>query len=204
MFRLLETIKVKNRQLQNVDYHNERLNRTKKELLGSSEYIDLNNAVLIPNNILEDIYKCRIIFSTNIDSVTFERYAPRKINSLKLVESNDIDYRYKYADRTKLDELLKSKGDCDEILIVKNGLITDTSFSNIILFDGDNWITPSYPLLKGTKRQHLLDDGSITEATITPADLSRFKYAKLINAMLEIEDSEPINIENIILFQSAF
>ncbi len=197
MFRLLETVKVKNSLLQNVGYHNERLNRSKRELYGSTGDINLERAVRIPENLTADVYKCRIVYSTDIYSVSFERYTPRKINSLKLVECNDIDYRYKYAERTKLDELLKSKGDCDEILIVKNGLITDTSFSNIIFFDGYKWITPSYPLLKGTKRQQLLDDDKIIEASVTPADLSKFQYAKLINAMVDIEDGGIIKIGNI-------
>ncbi len=197
MFRLLETVKVKNSLLQNVGYHNERLNRSKRELYGSTGDINLERAVRIPENLTADVYKCRIVYSTDIYSVSFERYTPRKINSLKLVECNDIDYRYKYAERTKLDELLKSKGDCDEILIVKNGLITDTSFSNIIFFDGYKWITPSYPLLKGTKRQQLLDDDKIIEASVTPADLSKFQYAKLINAMVDIEDGGIIEIGNI-------
>lgn len=197
MFRLLETVKVKNSLLQNVGYHNERLNRSKRELYGSTGDINLERAVRIPENLTADVYKCRIVYSTDIYSVSFERYTPRKINSLKLVECNDIDYRYKYAERTKLDELLKSKSDCDEILIVKNGLITDTSFSNIIFFDGYKWITPSYPLLKGTKRQQLLDDDKIIEASVTPADLSKFQYAKLINAMVDIEDGGIIKIGNI-------
>ncbi len=197
MFRLLETVKVKNSLLQNVGYHNERLNRSKRELYGSTGDINLERAVRIPENLTADVYKCRIVYSTDIYSVSFERYTPRKINSLKLVECNDIDYRYKYAERTKHDELLKSKGDCDEILIVKNGLITDTSFSNIIFFDGYKWITPSYPLLKGTKRQQLLDDDKIIEVSVTPADLSKFQYAKLINAMVDIEDGGIIKIGNI-------
>ena len=197
MFRLLETVKVKNSLLQNVGYHNERLNRSKRELYGSTGDINLERAVRIPENLTADVYKCRIVYSTAIYSVSFERYTPRKINSLKLVECNDIDYRYKYAERTKLDELLKSKGDCDEILIIKNGLITDTSFSNIIFFDGYKWITPSYPLLKGTKRQQLLDDDKIIEVSVTPADLSKFQYAKLINAMVDIEDGGIIKIGNI-------
>jgi 4-amino-4-deoxychorismate lyase len=78
------------------------------------------------------------------------------IESLKLVEDNTISYRHKYSDRSHLLELMNMRGDCDDILIVKDGYITDTSFSNIVFFDGDKWVTPARPLLRGTMRESLL------------------------------------------------
>lgn len=38
------------------------------------------------------------------------------------IEANDIDYSYKSTDRTELNRLTAQKGDCDDIVIVKNGL----------------------------------------------------------------------------------
>jgi 4-amino-4-deoxychorismate lyase len=85
----------------------------------------------------------------------------------------------------------------DDILIIKNGFITDTSFSNIAFFDGTQWFTPFTYLLNGTQRQHLLRQGAIVETEITPSDLKQFRYAKLINAMLDLETSPLIDIQNI-------
>ncbi len=42
-------------------------------------------------------------------------------------------------------------------LCVKNGLVTDCTIGNLVFFDGTGWVTPDQPLLKGTKRQALLD-----------------------------------------------
>ena len=56
--------------------------------------------------------------------------------------------------------------DKDDILIVKNGLLTDTSIANIALYDGNDWYTPLHPLLKGTKRAELLDKGVLKEKEI--------------------------------------
>ena len=49
---------------------------------------------------------------------------------------------------------------------VKNGRLTDTSYSNIALFDGNRWVTPAHPLLKGTMRQSLIDKGLLKEKGI--------------------------------------
>ena len=84
-----------------------------------------------------------------------------------------------------------------DILIVKNGLITDTSYSNIILYDGKEWVTPESFLLNGVKRQHLLNKCIIKEMKVRTVDLKNFKKISLINAMLEPRDIE-IDINDII------
>jgi 4-amino-4-deoxychorismate lyase len=112
-------------------------------------------------------------------------YRCRPINTLRLVEGGDIDYSYKYADRSSLNALLAERGTCDEILIVKDGLLTDTSFTNIALFDGCHWLTPRRPLLAGTHRQRLLARGIISEADIRAADIQQFFRIRLFNAMVD-------------------
>jgi 4-amino-4-deoxychorismate lyase len=173
------------------------MNRSGKELFGSTDIISLNDIVSIPDNLSDEVYKCRIIYNPDIESIEFKKYTLKKIQTLKLVECNDIEYSYKFADRSALNELKKRKGICDEILIVKNGFITDTTFSNIIFFDGREWITPSTPLLKGTKRERLLNEGKIREAQIRVKDLQNFQSGKLINAMLDFDNSESIDIKSI-------
>ena len=93
--------------------------------------------------------------------------------------------------------LLKKKGDCSDILIVKNGFITDTSFSNIIFLKCGRWYTPNTPLLKGTKRAKLLDLGLINERSIRPEEMGNYEKVGLINAMLELGEVV-LAVENII------
>ena len=73
------------------------------------------------------------------------------------------------------------------MLIVRDGLLTDTSIANVALYDGHEWLTPTHPLLRGTKRAELLARKAIREADI-PAD-SIFSYSKiaLFNAMIDFE-----------------
>lgn len=191
--KLLETIKIQNGQIQNIAWHNQRFNRSRCELFGINEIVLLENQIKISHDLDDEIHKCRIIYSNDIESIEFEKYKLRKIRSLKLVECNHIKYAYKYSDRRKLNELFQKKGKCDDILIIKNGLVTDTSFANIVFWDGENWITPISPLLKGTARERLLETNQITEAEISVDDLRKYKNARIINVMVDLENSFDID-----------
>ena len=129
----------------------------------------------------------------------FSPYVIRPVNSLRLVEDNEIDYSYKYADRSTLDALFEKRGSCDDILIIKDGYVTDTYYANIVFksTNGD-WITPESCLLKGTRRTCLLQKNLIKEAVIRVSDLNNYTEARLINAMIDICDTDGISIRNLL------
>ena len=193
MCQLIESIQLFNGKLQNIAYHNERFNRSRRDLFGIDDFLDLSKTITIPADIINGTYKCRLIYSDIIHSIDFQLYIPKTIKTLRLIDSDNIDYSYKYSDRSCFDEI-KATVKEDDILIVKNGFITDSSFSNVVFFDGINWITPSTYLLNGTMRHYLLDSKKIFEKAISPDTIKYYLSAKLINAMLPIENSQPIEI----------
>lgn len=196
MSLLFETIKIQNKTLHNLEYHNERLNKSRKDLLGCTDFIDLREQISIPKHINNDVFKCRVLYSREIEQIQFIPYTLRQIRTIKIVECDTIEYYYKFVDRKILSNLMDSV-ETDDILIIKNGMVTDTSFSNIIFFDGVKWVTPAQPLLRGTKREKLLKEKVISEQSITKNDIQRFEKAALINAMVDIKDSPIIEIQNI-------
>ncbi len=188
MCRLLETIRVENRRIQNLKYHQARLDASSRLLFGANDGIDLKTQLKIPDFVEEGIFKCRVIYDRKICGINFEAYRPKAIHSLKLVYDDAIEYDYKYADRSTLNRLYAQRGSCDDILIVKQGSITDTSFCNILLFDGRHWFTPNPPLLAGTQRQSLIDKRAIQPRPIKETDLAGFSHFMLINAMLGFDE----------------
>ena len=196
MYLLIETIKIKDNEIYNIDYHNLRINNTRRDLFNCKDFIDLSKFIKIPGNSIDTI-KCRVIYNKEILNIEYAKYQKRIIKSLKIVKSDDIDYQYKYKDRSKIEKLLKLKNNCDDILIVKNNRITDTSFTNIAFYNGTKWLTPTHPLLKGTKRQKLIDENKIIEADIFINDLQKFQKAILFNSMLDLEEEMYIEIDNI-------
>jgi 4-amino-4-deoxychorismate lyase len=197
MSLLFETIRLVNGQPVNLSFHEARMNRSRQALLNANDAISLKAFLSVPAGSWEGIFKCRVEYGIAIETISIETYIPRKIKSLRLIEDNQIDYPHKYCNRDHLSELISQKGSCDEILIVKNGFITDTSFSNIIFLDGNRWVTPDSPLLPGTMRSSLLSRSIISEESIKVNDLLKFKKARLINAMLPFETAPDIEIGNI-------
>lgn len=202
MSLLLETIKVANRQLINVAYHNARLNASRAAIFGALGSWDLSSIIKIPDHLTDETYKCRVEYGRDIELVEFIPYQQRMVKMLYLVEANEINYSHKYTERKALNDLKPQIDDSpnSDILIVKNGLITDTSYSNIVFFNGTSWVTPDSPLLPGTKRRFYLDYQIVHEKKIEPADLKGYSHSRLINAMIDLNDSADIPIENIIGF----
>ena len=194
MSLLIETIKITNNQIRNIKFHTERVNYSRRILLNSNDTLDLAELIIVPILDPEKKYMCRVLYSQKIENVEFIEYFPRKIKKLFLVTANDLDYSFKYADREELNKLktITTSDPNSDILIIQNGLITDTSFSNIVFFNGRDWLTPTTPLLKGTKREYYLHKHLIKESQITVDDLNKFSKVRLINAMLDLEDGNDI------------
>jgi 4-amino-4-deoxychorismate lyase len=124
-------------------------------------------------------------------------YQQKPINSIRIIEHDRINYEFKYSNRKLINRLFDLKQECDDILIVKKGRVTDTSYCNIVFRRGSHWYTPYSPLLKGTQRTKLLEHDLIIEEDITLDDISSFETFKLINSMLEF-DAPEINVSKII------
>lgn len=187
----IETIKIKDNEIFNLDLHQKRMVETSVHYHFKAPLLpDLIQ--LCPKELLENTVKCRILYRDTIHSIHFEVYVSRMINSLKLVSDNSVNYAFKSNDRSLLLKLLDKKEECDEILIVKNGFITDTSFSNIVLEKNGLFFTPDTPLLNGTKRQYLLIQKKISEKKIAVSDIYNYERVFLINAMLDISDTNGI------------
>lgn len=194
---MFETIRIIDGRAENLSYHNRRMNGSRKELFGSADAIDLNTVIAVPERHRDGRHKCRVVYSTRVHEVLFEPYPGRAIRSLKIVACDDIDYSHKYTDRESINALFRLRGRCDDILIVKDGRVTDTSIGNIVFHDGSRWITPRSFLLKGTKRDQLISEGIIIEDDIHAQDIAAFTKASPINAMLDLGEVV-VGIENIV------
>lgn len=193
----LETICIKNGIVQGIEVHQTRMCDTALRFgFHAPELPDLSAQV--PTELRDNQkVKCNVVYHEQILSITFTAYRQKTIDSLKLVKA-DVAYSFKFSDRSVLNTLLQEKGDCDDILIVTNGCITDTSFSNVVFSKGDQFFTPDSYLLNGTKRQQLLREKRIRETHVTIDNLHDFDKVYLINAMLDIEDSMGLSIEKIV------
>ena len=156
MTKLLETLKIVNGTAPFLEFHNERLNYARQALFNVQDTIDLKDVIQAPPQI--GIYRCRVIYSETIEAVEYIPHQDRDFQSLKIVEDYNIDYEFKYHNRNDINRLVTLKGSADDILIIKKGLVTDTSIANVAFWHQDKWLTPLTPLLKGTSRARLLTE----------------------------------------------
>jgi 4-amino-4-deoxychorismate lyase len=192
--KYLETIRAVDGIVFNLEYHQNRYESVLKDI-GAKSIQDLKNVLNPPNN---GIYRCRVVYDDKTIKASYHKYIKRKVSSLKLIYNDNIDYSKKYENREAIDNLFLQKNDCDDILIVKNSLITDTSIANIAFYDGKNWLTPKKPLLDGTTRKRLIDNGFLAEVDIRVKDINNFYKIALMNAMIDFDIIAQENIRDII------
>ncbi len=158
------------------------------KVLNYTSHYELIDLIQSPS---KNTYRCRVLYDDNSFNIEYIAYKDKKIRSLKIVQSNTIEYALKYENRDALNTLFEKREDCDDIAIIKNGYLTDTTIANIALFDGINWYTPKSPLLHGTTRQRLLNNGTIIEKDIPITSIASYKKCAIFNAMIgfvELED----------------
>ena len=198
MSLLVETIRLEDGKLSNISFHNERINRSLYGVFGLRTESYLEKIINIPSFASTGIFKCRLEYDDKTTKIEFLPYTVKPVRSLKLIIDDNITYPYKYTERDNIHRLMEQRGDCDNILIIKNGMVTDSSYANLVFMDlQGNWVTPSTYLLPGTRRASLLQQGLITEAVIPYTELNKYSKVKLINAMIGIDDTEGITVKKI-------
>ena len=189
----LETIRVEDGIYFHLSYHQNRY----EEVLKSFNAKKIQNLETYLDAPKKGLYRCRLIYTAQqVVSVEYIEYKKKDIKSLKLVYDDEIEYPFKYENRDDINKLFRLREDCDDVLIVKNGLLTDTSIANIALYDGE-WKTPRNPLLKGITRKRYLDDAKIVEADIQVNDINKFTKIALLNAMIDFDIIREYNIKDI-------
>lgn len=191
--KYLETIKALDGIVYNLEYHQSRLEAVLRSL-GRREFHNLQEHLLPPS---DGLYRCRVVYDEETLLVTYHPYQKRIINRLKIIYDDTIEYDKKYANREEIDKLFLLRENCDDILIVKNSLITDSSIANIALYDGKEWVTPKSPLLKGTTRARLLAESKIVEKEILITEIESYSKVALMNAMVDFDIIAVDNVRKI-------
>ena len=183
----LETIKALDGEIYHIEYHQQRY----EEVLKKFDITQLEDLSTFLNPPKYGLYRCRLTYDLSVIphsiDVEYFEYKKRDIKTIKLIFDNNINYSYKSTCRDEIDKLFDLKEEADEILIIKDLLVSDTSVANIAFYTDNGWITPRQPLLKGTTRARLIKDSKLSEADIKVQDLRSFSKVALLNAMIDFD-----------------
>lgn len=200
MYQFIETIYWRNDEMPLLYWHEQRFAKTQMAHFGKKIHLSLSELITLksPRSLLHNqVYKIRVLYTENDVSIEFQPYQKKEINRLHVVGNDTIDYSFKYSDRASLEQMRIPFEQDEEIVIVKDGLLTDTSFTNIALFDGEKWQTPKMPLLEGTQRAFLLEQKTITPAPIAVDNLHRYTTIRLFNAMVSWDEAWELPITSL-------
>lgn len=197
MSRFIESIKVEDQKIFLTELHQKRMNETFSHF-GKECKIDINSKFKSLEHDEDGLYKFRIEYDLENNFKTqIVPYAISEHDDFELIIDNEIDYSFKSADRTQFQKLKNDSG-ADEIIIIKENQITDTSYSNILFLKDKVWFTPKDYLLNGVMRQSLLASKKIKETEITLDNIKGFSHFQLINALNDFDEMFIYPIEKII------
>lgn len=183
-----ESIRLENGHFFRLSYHQQRMDSTIATCTGKGNSVRLEDVLRKTPYPHRGLFKCRVVYNHRaVVQVEFLSYRHHRPDWLCVVRNDSITYAYKFTDRSGLEKLKPARPGTDA-LIIRNGLVTDALYSNLLFYTGNRWLTPAQPLLRGTMRQVLLDAGEIEEEDIHEKDIRKFSLVKRINAMLQFDE----------------
>ena len=199
MFPLFESIKIQDGKWHNLHLHEDRMERSIRAYYSEKKRFNLLEEIPVPAKYFKGLYKCRVDYNVEKCKVHFSSYVNKEIKTLQLLKvGSSLNYKLKWSDRSHLNKLYLKKKNCDDVLLIRDGLVLDSSYANIVFKNRYGWYTPKEALLKGTMRQFLLNKGYIQAKHISITDIKNYESFTLINAMNEIGDMGIHPIFNIV------
>ncbi len=196
MSRWLETIRVEQGQFWHLQRHQKRIATTIRHHYPQAAIPSLAHSLQLPTDARKGLWKCRVLYDHAIRQVTFSPYQRQAMHRLAIVPAPELRYPWKAADRTALEALKVRYPQADDLLIIQNGWLTDSTIANIVLEIKGQYYTPQTPLLAGTMRATLLAKGQIRQAPLRIASLFEATRLWLINALRPLLPSLAIELTN--------
>ncbi|MGB3802036.1 MAG: aminotransferase class IV [Lewinella sp.] len=195
---LLESIRLIDGKVPLLHRHQARVDRSRQRYYGKAPAFKLARVLQELNLPESGVHKVRLLYRAGLESHEIHPYEVRHIGSLRVVEADDLQYSRKYADRSGIDAVFARRQDCDDVLMVQRQHVTDSSYANLAMYDGDRWYTPAWPLLRGTRREELIASGVLQPTVIRVRDLPHFEHIRLVNSMMEWEEGPTVRIQAVL------
>ena len=185
----IETIRIQDGHVCHLSDHTDRMRRTADHFGFTAPTLPTDLASLVPDELRTGTVRCRVVYDHTLREVTFTPYRRRHIERLFAVDAGTTTYAFKYADRAPLARPDVPLEASDELLFVREGLLTDTSYTNLVLRRGRELVTPDTFLLDGTCRRRLLREGVVHTEPVRLHDLPTYDELLLVNAMMPLREA---------------
>ena len=194
---LFETIRIDDGRVCHLEFHERRLNSSRRDLFPGARPIDLQSMIHVPAQFQRGIVRCRVDAALEVEQVRFSSYQLKNIERVILVESI-VEYGHKFSDRKALDALLQSHPGYDEVLITSGGYVRDATIANVAFGAKGVWYTPDTPLLPGTTLARLVAEKKLIPRVIHKSEIVQYESVVFLNAMRGFDPTSAISIGAIV------
>ena len=104
MCRLVESVRVENGLVLNLEYHQRRLDAALRACVGGNARISLAETITVPPECGSGLFKCRVVFSSHVHLVEFVPYHRKPVRSFALADGGKAIA--KLGDRTAVGKLV--------------------------------------------------------------------------------------------------
>lgn len=192
MYPLFESIRIDGGKAPLLEWHQKRLMHSYQTAFGKECPWQLKR--IQPTSASTGRTKWRFLYNEQAYQNEIIPYRTSSLRRLKCVEIQEYQYPHKWTDRAFIETAYQNKGSADDVLFLQNGWLRDTSYCNIALFSGHQWITPKPPLFPGVERERQIQKGNFVPRQIHWRELPNFESFVLINALRPFEEQHPQKI----------
>lgn len=181
----IESIRLEDGEIRALSLHQHRLDLTLLAHFGAAARIDLAQELSHRALPASGLFKVRVTYDRKITDIDVDPYTRHAVGEVAFIAADDVDYRFKYADRSALDAMRRQVAPGVQPIMVRHGLVTDALFANVCFFDGTQWLTPAKPMLEGTARAAAIAASEMHAADIRLEDIKagRFTAVRMFNCM---------------------
>lgn len=193
MCQFIESIRLKNGELFNLELHQKRVEKTFLEFFPNSNAFDIKTTlqnIQLPDN---ELYKIRIFYDSEIRILEILEYQKPHFSKYKCFHiPSDFNYDFKFANRQIFDQISKNTSKDTLAILVKNGLVCDSTFSNLIFEKSEKLFSPAKALLLGTQLQKLISERKIQLIDIAENQIKDFDKIYFVNALNPLDAASAI------------
>ena len=199
MFSFLETICIQDGQAQHLDFHQMRINETFDQFFPEWEPFDVAELVAEKELPAQGTHRLRITYQEDPETIEILPYVKKEIQRFALVDTGEIDYGFKWAERGFFQTFLEAHPEADEVIFVKDGKVQDCTVANLAFLKEGIWYTPEDPLHWGTTRARLIIEEELEETDILVEELATYERVCLINVFRSLELENSLSVAESIL-----
>ena len=184
MYPFIESIRYENGQAYNLQLHQQRVDATFDHYYKDSAPISLADIIAAHPHAEEGLYKLRILYNRELLEIEYQPYHHPQFTEYALIDiPDDYSYRFKSTDRQLFNHIGQQYPPHVLPLLVQQGRITDSTYTNLIFTQQGRWYSPNTPLLMGTMLQSLINEGRVQLTEIRAEDINQYDSIIPINAI---------------------